>query len=71
MIESKRIKREFFSRSTKLVAKELLGNFLVRETRKGRMVGRITEVEAYLGPDDKASHSYNYRKTKRTNIMYM
>ncbi|MFX0105430.1 MAG: DNA-3-methyladenine glycosylase [Candidatus Hodarchaeota archaeon] len=71
MIESKRIKREFFDRSTELVARELLGNFLVRETRKGRIVGRITEVEAYLGPYDKASHSYNYRKTKRTNVMYM
>jgi DNA-3-methyladenine glycosylase len=71
MIESRRIKREFFARSTELVAKELLGKFLLRETRKGRMVGRITEVEAYLGPDDKASHSYNYKKTKRTNTMYM
>ncbi|MFX0034292.1 MAG: DNA-3-methyladenine glycosylase [Candidatus Hermodarchaeota archaeon] len=71
MIESKRIKREFFTRSTELVARELLGNFLVRETKKGRIVGRITEVEAYFGPDDKASHSYNYKKTKRTKIMYM
>ncbi|UCD02171.1 MAG: DNA-3-methyladenine glycosylase [Promethearchaeota archaeon] len=71
MIESKRITRDFFARSTELVARELLGNFLVRETRKGLIVGRITEVEAYLGPNDKASHSYNYRKTKRTNTMYM
>lgn len=71
MIESKRIKRDFFAQRTELVARELLGNFLVRETRKGRMVGRITEVEAYIGPDDKASHSYNYKKTKRTNTMYM
>jgi len=71
MIESKRIEREFFTRSTELVARELLGNFLVRETKKGRMIGKITEVEAYLGPDDKASHSYNYKMTKRTNTMYM
>ncbi|MFX1327496.1 MAG: DNA-3-methyladenine glycosylase [Promethearchaeota archaeon] len=71
MINSKRIKRDFFAQRTEVVARELLGNFLVRETSKGRMIGRITEVEAYLGPGDKASHSYNYRKTKRTNTMYM
>ncbi len=35
------------------------------------MIGKILEVEAYLGPDDKASHSYNYRKTERTKVMYM
>ena len=34
------------------------------------MVGKIIEVEAYLGPTDKASHSYNYQMTERTRIMY-
>jgi DNA-3-methyladenine glycosylase len=65
-----RIKRDFFSRDTITVAKELLGKYLVRETPKGRMVGKIVEVEAYLGPNDKASHSYNYKKTERTKTMY-
>ena len=30
----------------------------------------ITETEAYAGPEDKASHSYNNRRTKRTDVMY-
>ena len=71
MKEFKRLKREFFVRDTKIVAKELLGNYLVRKTKKGLIIGKIVEVEAYLGPYDKASHSYNYKKTDRTKIMYM
>jgi DNA-3-methyladenine glycosylase len=53
-----------------MVAKELLGKYLVRKTVKGNMIGRITEVEAYLGATDKASHCYNFRKTEKTEIMY-
>jgi len=62
--------RNFFNRGTKQVAKELLGKYLVRETEKSKMIGKIIEVEAYLGPNDRASHSYNYKKTERTKIMY-
>jgi len=65
-----RLEREFFSRATQEVAKDLLGKYLVRKTDKGDMVGKITEVEAYLGPNDKASHCYNYKKTEKTKIMY-
>jgi DNA-3-methyladenine glycosylase len=43
----------------------------VRSTDKGNMVGKIIEVEAYLGPIDKASHCYDYKKTDKTKIMYM
>lgn len=32
--------------------------------------GIITEVEAYLGAQDKACHAYNYRKTKRNEVMF-
>jgi len=70
LTDFKRLNREFFSRNTITVAKELLGKYLVRETEKDTMVGEIMEVEAYLGPGDKASHSYNYKKTKRTMVMY-
>jgi DNA-3-methyladenine glycosylase len=52
------------------VAKELLGEYLIRKTEKGTMVGEIIEVEAYLGTEDKACHSYNYKKTERTKVMY-
>lgn len=64
------LKREFFSRDTAVVAKELLGNYLVRKYANTFLIGKIIEVEAYLGIKDKASHSYNLRKTNRTRIMY-
>jgi DNA-3-methyladenine glycosylase len=66
----KRLNRGFFIRKTEIVARDLLGKYLIRETEKSKMVGEIIEVEAYLGPVDKASHSYNYKKTERTKIMY-
>lgn len=64
------LKREFFTRDTEIVAKDLLGKYLVRKTEKGTLIGKIIEDEAYLGPNDKASHCYNYKKTKKTEIMY-
>ncbi|MFX0024389.1 MAG: DNA-3-methyladenine glycosylase [Candidatus Hermodarchaeota archaeon] len=67
----KRLNREFFERDTKIVASDLIGKYLIRETSKGKIIGKIIEVEAYLGPTDKASHSYNYKKTVRTKIIYM
>ncbi|MFW9895338.1 MAG: DNA-3-methyladenine glycosylase [Candidatus Thorarchaeota archaeon] len=70
MIQFEKLRREYFNRNTKIVAKDLLGKLLVRETDSGRIVGEIFEVEAYLGPNDKASHSYNYKKTDRTKVMY-
>jgi len=70
LINLKRLNREFFNKKTEIVAEDLLGKYLVRETEKSKIVGKIIEVEAYLGPNDKASHSYNYKKTKRTKIMY-
>ena len=70
MTELKRLSRKFVTKDTKTVARELLGNHLVRETENGHMIGKILEVEAYLGPDDKASHTYNYKKTDRTKTMY-
>lgn len=66
----KRLNRKFFNRDTEKVAKDLIGRYLVRETGNGKMIGKIIEVEAYVGPDDKACHCYDYRKTERTKIMY-
>lgn len=60
--------RAFFARNTVDVARDLLGHFLVHETRQGRVVGRIVEVEAYRGPRDPASHAY--RLTPRSRIMW-
>ena len=65
-----RLTREFFIRDTRTVAKDLLGKYLVRKTVSGYIIGKIIEVEAYLGPNDKACHCYNYKKTEKTKVMY-
>ena len=61
--------RSFYNRDTTIVARELLGKHLVRVTPEGRRVGRIVEVEAYLGPHDLAAHS-SKGLTERTRIMF-
>ncbi len=66
-----RLKRKFFERDTQSVAEDMLGKYLVRKTAKGTIICKIIEVEAYLGPEDKASHCYGYKKTEKTKIMYM
>jgi len=68
--EFTRLSRDFFERDTVIVAKELLGKHLVRKTNDGDMVGEINDVEAYLGPTDKACHCYNWKRTEKTEIMY-
>ncbi|MFA6057813.1 MAG: DNA-3-methyladenine glycosylase [Taibaiella sp.] len=52
-------------------AKQLLGKTLVTQLDGVRTSGIITETEAYAGVNDKASHAWNNRRTKRTEIMYM
>ena len=66
-----RIERKFYMRDAVTVGKDILGKIIVKKTDDGRiMSGRITEVEAYMGITDKASHSYGGRRTKRTEVMY-
>ncbi len=52
-----RLPREFYARDTLDVARDLLGKRLVRLSDGVRLAGRITEVEAYIGEDDRASHA--------------
>jgi DNA-3-methyladenine glycosylase len=61
---------EFFDRDTTVVARDLLGKVLVRELEGERLWGRLVEVEAYLGPDDLASHSSGGRRSPRNEVMY-
>ena len=69
---SPKLPREFYTRPNVLhVARDLLGKLLVVPMRNGKRVsGRIVEVEAYRGPEDRAAHSYGGRRTKRTEPMY-
>ena len=61
---------EFFDRDTLAVARDLLGKVVVREVGAKRLWGRLVEVEAYLGPDDLASHSSGGRRSPRNEVMY-
>lgn len=62
---AKVLTKVFFERDTLIVAKELLGKFLV----VGNKALMITEVEAYDGHEDKASHA-SKGKTERTAVMF-
>ena len=53
------------------ISKILLGKVLVTKLNGKKTTGIIIEVEAYLGVKDKASHSYNNKRTKRTEPMYL
>jgi DNA-3-methyladenine glycosylase len=53
-----------------VVARKLLGHLLVSTIGGRRTAGRIVETEAYLGPDDPASHAYGGRHTARTHGLY-
>jgi DNA-3-methyladenine glycosylase len=65
----RKLPRSFYDRDTIVVARELLGKYLVHASRGVKRVGKIVEVEAYLGPQDLAAHSAKGR-TKRTEIMF-
>jgi len=62
--------RDFYNRSALVVAEEILGKTLVHITEDGITKGKIVEVEAYLGGQDKAAHSYKNLCTNRTKIQF-
>ncbi|MGB3396124.1 MAG: DNA-3-methyladenine glycosylase, partial [Nitrospira sp.] len=57
--------RSFFAGPTVEVARSLIGKYLVRDNGSELMAGKIIEVEAYVGPEDKACHASKGR-TART-----
>jgi DNA-3-methyladenine glycosylase len=61
--------RALLARPTLVAGPALLGARLVREDPGGRRVGRIVEVEAYIGEDDRASHA-RFGRTARNEVMY-
>src|SRR5512139_4107996 len=65
----KKLGRAFYNRDTVIVARELLGKYLVHVSRGIERIGRIVEDEAYLGPHDLAAHSAK-GLTPRTKVMF-
>ena len=69
MIVMRKLSRAFYDRDTITVARDLLGKHLVHVSRGVERIGRIVEVEAYLGPQDLAAHPAKGR-TERTKVMF-
>jgi DNA-3-methyladenine glycosylase len=63
------IPRDFFARPSTEVAPDLLGVVLEHQAAAGLVAVRITEVEAYTGDSDPASHAYRGR-TARNAVMF-
>jgi DNA-3-methyladenine glycosylase len=61
--------REFFARPSVPVAPDLLGCVLEHQTEAGLVAVELTEVEAYAGASDPASHAYR-GKTARNAVMF-
>lgn len=67
----KKLARSFYRRSDVVaIAKELLGKIIVTDIDGLVTSARIVETEAYMGHVDRASHSYNGRRTNRNEHMY-
>ena len=65
-----RLPRSFYLGDTVEIARSLVGKYLLRMYEGEILLGRITETEAYVGRMDKACHTYNYRRTARTEVMF-
>ena len=61
----KPLPQAWYARPSPIVARELIGCALVH----GDLAGMIVETEAYLGPEDKASHA-RFGPTARTSVMF-
>ncbi len=63
------LERGFSARPALVVARELLGKYLVRRVGDELIDAVITETEAYVGPHDLACHASKGR-TARTEVMF-
>lgn len=65
----RKVLRSFYDRATVEVARDLLGKHLVHVSGGVERIGRIVEVEAYVGEHDLAAHS-SKGLTERTKVMF-
>lgn len=63
------LSRSYFNRPTVQVARSLIGKYLVRSINGRMLAGKIVEVEAYVGSQDRACHASKGR-TQRTDVMF-
>ncbi len=66
-----RLGRKFYSQDTIVAAREMLGKHIVRKIGNKTIRGKIVEVEAYIGPEDRASHAYKGKRTPRNEAEYL
>ena len=66
---AERLKREYYGQPATILAQDLIGKLLCRETQEGVLKCRITETECYYGEEDTACHA-SKGKTDRTKILY-
>lgn len=62
--------RDFYEKTALQLAQDLLGKIFVKNSDGKKISCRIVEAEAYMGIEDKAAHSYQGKRTKRTEVMY-
>nr|WP_245583161.1 DNA-3-methyladenine glycosylase [Paenibacillus daejeonensis] len=70
MTKPQPLPQAWFDQPTLMLAQSLIGKQLVKETEEGITAGWIVETEAYIGPGDRAAHSFNNRRTARTEVMF-
>ncbi len=64
-----KLNKKFYQQKTLKIAEDLLGKIIVRKINGKKIIGEIIETEAYVGPNDLASHASRGR-TKRTEVMF-
>lgn len=69
--QGRRLDKHFYRREDVTgIARHLLGKFLLTQIDGNISGGMIVETEAYRGPEDKACHAWNNKKTARTRPMF-
>jgi DNA-3-methyladenine glycosylase len=67
--DAKLLRRAFFDRDPRTVARELLGKLIMRTEKEKKIAGRVVEVEAYLGAGDLAAHAAA-GETERNSVLW-